>query len=167
MTVFIFFLLNFALFAILASVPVQAQCPVCVITVGGGMLLAQKLGIDDLLVSIWISGLNTVIAYWLATKIKLKPFNKRTVLSFAFYLMTLAYFYFTQQLTFSSNLILGINKTLLGLTIGLLAVIAGNIIYADTKRRNHHRTLFPYAKVVFPLALLLLSTLIFKLAYHL
>ncbi len=24
-----------------------AQCPVCIITVGGGMLLAQKLGIDD------------------------------------------------------------------------------------------------------------------------
>ena len=52
--------------------PAYAQCPVCIITVGGGMLLAKKLGVDDLLVSIWISALNTAIAFWLAPKLKIK-----------------------------------------------------------------------------------------------
>jgi len=55
--------------------PVYAQCPVCVITVGGGLILAKKLGIDDLLVSIWLSGFNTAIAFWIASGIKKKIFN--------------------------------------------------------------------------------------------
>jgi len=48
--------------------PVYASCPVCVITVGGGLLIAKKLGIDDLLVSIWLSGLNSAMAFWIFKK---------------------------------------------------------------------------------------------------
>ena len=43
---------------------VYAQCPVCIVTVGGGLLIAKKLGIDDLLTALWISGLNTAISFW-------------------------------------------------------------------------------------------------------
>ncbi len=163
------FIVSFLLLSLFFFFPSSAfaQCPVCIITVGGGMLLADRLGVDDLLVSIWISGLNTVLAYWLAPKIKIKPLNRRTVLSFLFYLLTLSYFYLTKELGVPQNTLLGIDKIFLGQTAGLFAVIAGNILYADTKRRRHHRSLFPYAKVVFPVGLLLVLTLFFKIAFSL
>jgi len=160
-------LLSFIVFFLTNVQTTFAQCPVCIITVGGGMFLAKKLGIDDLLVSIWISGLNTVIAYWLAPKIKVKFLKKRIVLSLILFLTTLAYFQFTDQLGVVDNRLLGIDKIILGQTVGLLMVIAGNIIYADTKAKNHHRALFPYAKVVFPVGLLLLATLVFKFTFNL
>jgi hypothetical protein len=166
MSFFLFLLLLTFNFQLSTSIA-YAQCPVCIITVGGGMFLAQKLGIDDLLVSIWISGLNTVMAYWLAPKIKIKFLKKRIILSFLLFLTTLAYFQFTDQLGVIDNRLLGIDKIILGQTVGLLMVIAGNIIYADTKAKNHHRALFPYAKVIFPVGLLLLATLIFKFGFNL
>lgn len=69
MTIILFVLLLATSYSLLA-VPVSAQCPVCIVTVGGGMFLADRLGIDDFLVSLWISGLNVAISFWLATKIK-------------------------------------------------------------------------------------------------
>jgi hypothetical protein len=146
MSFFLFLLLLTFNFQLSTSIA-YAQCPVCIITVGGGMFLAQKLGIDDLLVSIWISGLNTVMAYWLAPKIKIKFLKKRIILSFLLFLTTLAYFQFTDQLGVIDNRLLGIDKI--------------------TKAKNHHRALFPYAKVIFPVGLLLLATLIFKFGFNL
>jgi len=166
MSFFLFLLLLIFNFQLSTSIA-HAQCPVCIITVGGGMFLAKKLGIDDLLVSIWISGLNTVIAYWLAPKIKIKFLKKRVVLSLILFLTTLAYFQFTGQLGVVDNRLLGIDKIILGQIVGLLMIIAGNIIYADTKAKNHHRALFLYAKVIFPVGLLLLATLIFKFGFNL
>ena len=56
--------------------PSYAQCPVCIVTVGGGMLIAKKLGIDDLLVSIWISALNTAGGAFTSQKSSKKRFPK-------------------------------------------------------------------------------------------
>jgi len=152
--------------------PASAQCPVCVVTVGGGMLLAQKLGIDDLLVSVWISALNTVIAFWLAPKIR--PKNKLfrfisnpVILSFLLLITTLFYFYFTDQIGVTSNRILGVDKILLGNILGFLAILVGNHLYLLAKRRNHNKAIFPYSKVVFPFGLTLLITLVLKFAFNL
>ena len=49
-----------------------ANCPVCIVTVGGGLFIAQRLGIDDLLITLWISAFNTALAFFMADKIK-KP----------------------------------------------------------------------------------------------
>ena len=76
MLTFIFGILGIC-FLFIVPTSVGAQCPVCIITVGGGMLIAKKLGIDDFLISIWISALNTAIAFWLAPKLKIKFFKTR------------------------------------------------------------------------------------------
>ncbi|HEX8923900.1 MAG TPA: hypothetical protein VF828_04155, partial [Patescibacteria group bacterium] len=107
-----------------------AQCPVCIVTVGGGMLLAKKLGIDDLLVSIWISALDTAISYWLAAKFKNRLLRNPVLLSLIMYALTLFYFQFTEQLGHPANKILGLDKVLVGMTIGLFAMVFGNFIYS-------------------------------------
>jgi hypothetical protein len=147
----------------------RAQCPVCIVTVGGGMLLAQKLGIDDLLVSIWISALNTVLAFWLAPKfqndrLKLKFLSNPLILSFLLLLTTLAYFVFTDQS--GADKILGMDKLILGQILGFLAVVGGNLYYLSLKKKLG-KTPFPYAKVAFPFGLTLLITLIFKFSFAL
>jgi hypothetical protein len=147
--------------------PVYAQCPVCIVTVGGGMLIAKKLGVDDLLVSIWISALNTAISFWLASKLKNKLLHNPWLLSFIMLGLTLFYFQFTSQIGHPSNRLLGIDKIIFGQILGLLAMFIGNFIYGFTKYKNNHKTLFPYAKVIFPVGLVLIITLIFKFAFKL
>jgi len=160
------FLLSGLLF-LFSAPPASAQCPVCIVTVGGGMLIAKKLGIDDLLVAIWISALNTVISYWAAPKIKIKLLNNPIVLSVLMLLMTLAYFQFTDQLFVTGNTVLGIDKIIFGMLLGLFAIISGNYAYAYAKHRNHDKAIFPYSKVVFPFSFVLIITLIFKFAFNL
>jgi len=149
-----------------------AQCPVCVVTVGGGMLLAKKFGVDDFLVSIWISALNTAISFWVATGMReksLKPkfLHNPWIFSFLMFATTIAYFQFTDQLGHPANKLLGMDKVLFGQTLGMFVMFIGNFIYGFTKYRNGGKTLFPYAKVVFPVGLVLLTTIIFKLAFRL
>lgn len=162
----LFLLFLVSSFSFLAS-SVYAQCPVCIVTVGGGMLIAKKLGIDDFLVSIWISALNTAIAFWLAPKLKLKLLKNNYFLSFIFLALTLSYFQFTNQVGGTANRLLGIDKILFGQILGLLVMFFGNFIYDYTKNKNRGKTLFPYAKVVFPVIAVLIVTLISKLIFNL
>ena len=131
------------------------------------MLLAQKLGIDDFLVSLWISGLNTAISFWMATKIKHRIFGSPIILSILMYLLTLSYFIFTRQTGSTNNQILGIDKIILGQTLGLL--IWGLGIFIDRRSRvlNGGKILFKFQKVIFPVGTLVIFTLIFKLIFKL
>lgn len=159
--------------------PAYAQCPICIVTVGGGMILAKKLGIDDLLVSIWISALNTAIAFYLAPKLAARPpageakiallkiLSNPWFLSFILFATTLIYFQTTGQLMHSKNQLLGIDKIIFGQTVGMIAMFIGNFIYGLTKYRNNGKALFPYSKVIFPVGIVLLITLAFKFGFGL
>ena len=164
-----FFLFLFIFFAsyFLFFTTVQAQCPVCVVTVGGGMLLAQKLGIDDFLASLWLSALTTSIAYWLATKATLKFFQNPYFVSLLLYLTVLIYFKITDQIGTPSNTLLGIDNLVFGTTVGLLTMFFANWFYPYIKAKNGNKTPFPYAKVAIPLVSLLLVTSFFKLTFKL
>lgn len=165
---FIFLLLFFLVSSLSFLVsPVIAQCPICIVTVGGGMYLAKKLGVDDLLVSIWISAFNTAISFWLASKFKNKILRNPWLLSLIMFGFTLFYFQFTDQIGGQTNRFLGIDKIIFGQVFGLLIMFFGNWLYAFTKRKNGNKVLFPYAKVVFPFLSVLISTLVFKLAFKL
>jgi len=165
---FSLFTFNFLLFAR----PVGAQCPICIVTVGGGMLIAQKLGVDDVLAGIWISALNTAISFWLAGGMKTKALRPKFLhnpwlFSVLMLFITLAYFQFTDQIGHPLNKLLGLDKIILGQTVGLLAMFVGNFIYGFTKYKNNNKALFPYSKVVFPFATVLLVTFFFKFVFNL
>ncbi|MEI8067888.1 MAG: hypothetical protein WCG91_03000 [Candidatus Shapirobacteria bacterium] len=146
--------------------PIYAQCPVCIVTVGGGMFLAEKLGIDSLLINIWIGGFNAVIGYWLASKFKNRILRNPIILSIILYGFTLFYFYLTKEINFKDS-ILGIDKILLGETLGLVSVFIGNFLNIYLKKRNGDKVFFPYQKVVFPFSLLIIFTILFKLIFKL
>ncbi|MFA6250524.1 MAG: hypothetical protein WC686_03420 [Candidatus Shapirobacteria bacterium] len=165
MPLFLFFFLLISTLFLLAATA-QAQCPVCIVTVGGGMLLAKKFGVDDLLVSIWISGLNTAIAFWLSSKMKSTILKNGHFLSLAFLVTTLAYFQFTGQLGSPLNRFFGIDKIIFGQIIGVITMLVANHGYSYVKTRLG-RAPFPYAKVAFPLSSLVFITLILKFVFKL
>lgn len=162
-----FSVLLLAISYLLLATPVAAQCPVCVVTVGGGMLLAKTLGIDDFLVSLWISGLNTALSFWLASKIKNRFFGSPIIFSLLMYVSTLAYFIFTKQTGFSFNQVLGMDKIIFGLTLGLFIWFLGIFIDRYSRKLHGGKILFPYQKVVFPISLLTILTILFKLIFKL
>jgi hypothetical protein len=155
------------------AAPAYAQCPICIVTVGGGMLLAKKLGVDDLLVSIWISALNVAISFWLATKFSESAFGGKNkflknghLLTAILLATTLVYFQISGQLGHPANRLFGIDKIIFGQLLGVLAMMIGNHSYWAIKKKLGH-TPFPYAKVVFPVGSVLLITIFFKTIFHL
>lgn len=156
-SMFIDFLLN-----LLTPKPAYANCPVCIVTVGGGLLIAEKLGIDDLLITLWISGLNTAIAFYVADKIKKPGILKNGYFwSILFYLTTLIYLYSTSQAGIGNNF-LGIDKSLFGLSLGIIVFFKSIFIDKFIRHKNNGKVLFFYQKVIIPFSLLLITTLIFN-----
>lgn len=143
--------------------PVYANCPVCVITIGGGMILAKKLGIDDLLVAIWISGVNTAIAFWIAKTFTKPILRSSLVWSLFFYFTSFWYFDFTKQLHHKTNVFLGQDKIIFGMTLGLIVYFISYFFDRFLRGKNNGKVFFSYQKVIIPFIFLLVITLIFKL----
>ncbi len=142
--------------------PVYANCPVCILTVGGGLIIAKKLGIDDLLVAIWISGLNTAIGFWAASSIKKKILSNPILWSLTFFTMAIIYLSYTNQLGHANNKLWGIDKVFLGMTIGLLTFFVAVFIDKLIRYKNKGKVLFNYQKVIIPVTCLSIITILFN-----
>ena len=139
-----------------------ANCPVCVVTVGGGLILAEKLGIDTLLVSIWIAGLNTAISFMIADKIKKPGIWKNGYLwSLIFLATALGYVYWTGQAGVGNNL-WGIDKSVLGMSLGTGLFFGAVQLDKFIRSKREGKVLFYYQKVIIPLVSLLLTTIVFN-----
>ena len=144
------------------ALPVYAQCPVCVVTVGGGLFIAKTLGIDDLLVSIWLSSLNTALAFWFASVMKNKLLKNGLGWTISFFILTIGSLLITKQIGHPFNTFLGIDKIIVGLTVGFIVSLKAIWIDRFLRKKNHGKVLFYYQKVIIPFLLLLITTGIFK-----
>ena len=143
---------------------VYAQCPVCIVTVGGGLFIAQKLGIDSLLTALWISGLNTAISFWFVSFIKKPKLLKNPFLwTVLMFVTTFIYLSTTKQMYHKNNTFLHIDKVLLGLIVGMIVWLLGIGLDKLIRKYNQGKVLFFYQKVIVPLSLLLITTGVFAL----
>ncbi len=72
--------------------PVLAVCPVCVIAVGSGLVIAEKLGVDDLIAALWIGSFITAIAIVLAGKFQRLKLPKAEISwTVIFYFLTISW----------------------------------------------------------------------------
>ena len=124
---------------------VYAQCPVCIVTVGGGLFIAQKLGVDSLLTALWISGLNTAIAFWFVSFIKKPKFLKNPfVWTVLLFLSTYIYLASTKQMYHKNNTFLHIDKVLVGLMLGTIVWLFGIGVDKFIRKQNNGKVLFFY-----------------------
>ena len=145
-------------------VPVNAQCPVCIVTVGGGLFIAKKLGLDSLLTALWISGLNVAISFWFVSFIK-KPKLLKNPFLWTVIMLASTYIYLvsTKQMYHKNDTFLHVDKVLVGLLVGTLVWLLGIGMDKLMRKYNNGKVLFFYQKVIVPLTLLIVASGIFGL----
>ena len=144
-----------------------AQCPVCTIAVGAGLGLSRYLGIDDLVAGVWLGGFLTSFSLMSANWLYKKDFFKKIKKSylnfgsfFLYFLLTFIPLHFAGITGHPFNKIAGIDKLLVGSSIGVLVFLTS--LFLDKKAREKFgKQFFNYQKVVFPVALLAIVSLIF------
>ena len=149
--------------ATLASAQV---CPVCVVAIGAGLGLSRWFGIDDVISSIWIGAFLFAITSWTLSYMKKKNWSftdDGIVITLLYLVLTFIPLYYAGIVGHPLNKIFGIDKIIFGSVIGTVAFVLSNILHKKLKDRNNGKSYFPYQKVVVPVVILLVTSLILYL----
>lgn len=144
----------------------SAVCPVCTVAVGAGLEGARLLGVDDVITGIWAGGLTLSLFFWTVGWLKkhgVTNFWWQIVVPFVTYYALLGLVYTMPDVVFGANTLWGIDKFLLGVLVGTISFYFGARWYVQIKRANGGHAKFAFQKVVVPLSLLSIATLIFWL----
>jgi cellobiose-specific phosphotransferase system component IIC len=153
----------------LAVTPIYtyAICPVCVIAIGAGLGLSEYLGIDDTIAGLWIGGLLVAMILWTIDWFNRKKWwmsghQWRDLLTaLAYYILTIWPLWAKGLIGHPYHQFWGVDKLILGITIGSIAFIIANLTYNDIKKKNGGHAQFPFQKVVLPVSTLLVLSIIF------
>jgi hypothetical protein len=142
-----------------------AVCPLCAIAAAGGLEISRLLGIDDLITGVWIGGLIVSLGLWMADWFKkknwLKPLMRELISLSIFYLLTIPFLFSFRLVGIPGNTFFGIDKVIFGVVIGSAVFFAGVFVDHLIRKCNHGKVLFFYQKVLIPVGLLALVSLIF------
>lgn len=125
------------------------SCTLCVMTIGGGLLIARKLGINEYIVAVWMSGFNTAIAFYMSSVIRNRILGSPILLAIIFYLTSYLYLRYTDQMN---------DAVFLGMTAGGGAFFAAHFLEAIL-RKNKGKSSFPFQRVIIPILFLTLASL--------
>jgi hypothetical protein len=160
------FITSFLAFNIFFAVKTYAVCPVCTVAVVAGLGLSRYLGIDDTVSGVWVGGLTLSMSFWLIDWME-KKWQLKTKFKYtsAITLLLMFALVYVPMITMDIighpfNVILGIDKLLFGGFFGVAAFLLG--MYGDKKVREiKGKQLFNFQKVVFPVTMLLITSLVF------
>lgn len=143
-----------------------AVCPVCVVAVGAGVGLSRWLGVDDTIAGLWIGAITVAVSMWTINwfnkkNIKFKGRDIITIL--AYFAMVIIPLSWSEVTGHPFNRILGIDKLMLGILVGSIGFIVGEIWYEQIKKKNNGHAQFPFQKVVMPVAPIIVFSFIFYL----
>jgi len=139
------------------------MCPICVVAVGAGLGLSRWLGVDDVISSLWIGALLVSLSWWTVIWMRKKGWNFKyikIVIPALYYLLVLAPLYFTDIIGHPLNKIFGIDKILFGSIAGSIVFLLIVWLHNFLKTKNNGKSFFPYQKVVAPIFILLIISLI-------
>jgi hypothetical protein len=161
-------LLPILVILLFAAQTAQAVCPVCTVAVGAGLGFSRWLGIDDSITGLWLGGLLLSLSLWTIDWLNRKNirfFLKRFFVILAYYALAIIPLYFTKIITnpFAFVCSCTTDKLLLGIIEGTAAFFFGVKLYEFLKERNGGRAHFPYEKVVLPVGMLFIFTILFYL----
>lgn len=135
----------------------EAVCAICTLSICLGVGLSRWLGIDDVISGLWIGGLIISIIIvalkWLNMK-KIKFKLKELTVSIFIYSLIIYLLYIQGMIGIQSNTLFCVDKLLLGIFFGSVALLAGIWSNAIIKKRNNSKAYFPFQKVVIPIAFL-------------
>ena len=141
------------------------MCPICTVAVVAGLGISRLLGIDDVVTAIWIGGFilsfSFVTIEWINKKwpkVNLAYYYYPTFV--LMYLFVLVPFKLNHTIGIIRNTLWGIDKIVLGIVIGSVVFLIG--VWADKlQRKKFNKIFFPFQKVVFPVLMLIITSLVF------
>lgn len=145
------------------------MCPICTIAAGTGVVILRKLGVDDTITGVWLGGLLLSVTVWTVNYLeskKIRFWGRNFIAGVVYYALVLIPFY---QKNMISKVILGshyqtlwgVDKLVLGITIGSILILLGASLYNILKKKNGGHAHFPFEKVVMPIAPLIIMSIIF------
>lgn len=138
-------------------------CPVCAVAAGAGVGLAHKFGIDDSITGLWIGGLILSIGLWTVdflNRHSIKFFCKRLIVPALYYLLVAGSLYRSGFFAKQHGTLFGINKLAFGIILGSFVFMVGTCWSNYLKKQNNGHVRFAYQKIVIPIGLLILFSLI-------
>jgi hypothetical protein len=150
--------------SLLISTAAFAICPLCTFAVGAGIGLTQYLGIDDIITGLWTGGLTVSMIVWTITwlsKKNIRFFGRKILVVVFYYALTIIPLYTQHIVGHPLNTLWGVDKIILGIIIGSIALSAGTIYYEYLKKRHGGHAYFPFQKVVMPIAPLIILSIMF------
>jgi len=154
----------FLLAMILLSPTVLAVCPICTIAVGAGLGLSRYLGVDDIVTGIWIGGLMVSLIVWTINwlnKKNIKFYGRKILITIGYYALGVLPFVWTDVIGHPLNKIWGIDKLIFGVILGTIGFIVANALYEYLKKKNGGRAHFNFEKIVFPVVMLVVLSVVF------
>lgn len=150
-----------------------AICPLCTIAVGAGVGFSRSLGIDDVIVGLWIGGFLVSSSMWLFEWLKGKKIVKKGAekwwalgVAILMYTLVLVPLKFTAIIGHPLNTMLGIDKIVFGIILGSVVFFTAGRLHFYLKRQNRDKGYIPYQKVILPVGALWLTTIILYLIVY-
>lgn len=154
-----------------AKAMANPACPVCMVTIGTSLWVAEKLGLDKCVIGVWSGALLAIVGYFLIRWFNKKNwrFPARDAVLMVLSVGSISMMYLPQMpggLIYDPIIIgfLYIDSFLLSNIIGAVVFILGVHFYEWMKAKNGGHAHFPFEKVVVPVAMIALVSLLFY--YH-
>lgn len=143
-----------------------AVCPLCTIAVGAGVGLSRWLGIDDTITGLWVGGLIVSLIVWSENWLEKKKFifrGRNILVAIGYYILTIVPLYYAGIIGNPLNPLCacGLDKLFLGVVVGSFAFWFSTNWYAYLKDKNHGHPYFSFQKIVMPISLLILISILF------
>jgi hypothetical protein len=159
----------FFLFSFLFSKVALAVCPVCTVAVVGGIELSRYLGVDDSITGLWIGGLTVSLIFWTIdwfNKKNIRFKGRKILVTLGYYLLVVLPLYLLKIIhlhipRYKTFCGCGIDKMSVGIASGSIVFLIGVLVYEYLKKKNNGHAHFPFEKIVFPIAPLIILSIIF------
>ncbi|MDD5528208.1 MAG: hypothetical protein PHO56_04550 [Patescibacteria group bacterium] len=159
----------FFLFSFLISRAALAVCPVCTVAVVGGIELSRYLGVDDSVTGLWVGGLTVSLIFWTIDWLNKKNIRfkgRKILVTLGYYALVVLPLYFLKIIhlrlpRYQTFCGCGIDKMTVGIASGSIAFLIGVLLYEYLKKKNNGHAHFPFEKIVFPIAPLIILSFVF------
>jgi len=151
----------------LGATPAYAHCPLCTAAAGAGVLASRFLGVDDLIIGIWLGAAMLSMGLWISNSIKKYFKGQGFVISLVLILSIVLPLYGggflgnqSHQLFFMmpSGALFGIDRMIIGIIAGVAVFIGADYLSQLVKKKKG--LLFSYQTITFIMTSLLLASLI-------
>ena len=142
-------------------------CAVCTVAIAGGLGISRMLGVDDMVVGVWVGAGMFALAQWTVYYFEKKNINNIFVKALCYIgwysLIIPLYLGKNPSIVFNLKTVIGIDSFVFSIIIGSSVLFGSAKLYYYMKEKNGGKPHFPFEKVVLPVVSLIITSLIFFL----